>query len=47
MKATFCKGVVHLNVMACPSCDARDNWSIHDISCNFPVWGGGSKIDNH
>lgn len=47
VKANFCKGVVQLAAMVCPGCKARGNWSIEDIHCNFPVWGGGSKVDNH
>ena len=48
MKATFCKGVVSINSIICPNCEKKDQlWSIEDIECNFPVWGGGVKIDNH
>lgn len=48
MKATFCKGVVNLGTLACVNCDkVGQQWTIEDIECNFPVWGGGVKIDNH
>ena len=47
LRTSFCKGIVYVNAIACPSCDCRENWSIQDIECNFPIWGGGSKIENH
>ena len=47
LKATFCKGIVNIHSIKCSHCESTDKWSIQDIDCNYPIWGGGVKIDNH
>lgn len=47
MKMTFCISLVNLSSISCANCEKSGNWSIIDIICNFPVWGGGEKIKNH
>jgi hypothetical protein len=47
LKLTCCKGIININLVECPNCDAKEMWSIMDIESNAPVWGDGVKIDNH
>ena len=47
LKISFCKGIVYIKTIDCPSCEKVGSWNIRDIECNYPIWGGGVKIDNH
>jgi hypothetical protein len=47
MKLSYCKSLVNVKAIDCPHCEKSGEWSIQDIECNFTLWGGGVKIDNH